>query len=210
MIGRACACLALLMMGGAASAQSRHAIFVLPVATTCISSSFGQRIIPDHPQAGTFHSGVDLPAPEGTEVRAVAFGKVLWVQHNDIGGLEVLIEHDGFVGVYSHLGRVMRSLEGTMIAAGEVLGAVGHTGLTFGPHLHFGVLVGDRAVDPAGLLGLPACNGVTTAQRLRLPLAELLLARGKWPLAGRSFLLKEPAIASAARAAWRTASFQQR
>jgi hypothetical protein len=63
-----------------ANAQSRSSsatatprAIVLP-AGSCISSGFGPRILADRPQAGTFHNGVDLPAPEGTPVRAVAAG----------------------------------------------------------------------------------------------------------------------------------------
>jgi murein DD-endopeptidase MepM/ murein hydrolase activator NlpD len=85
-----------------AVAQLRHGAIVLPVSS-CISSPFGPRILPNFPQAGTFHNGVDLPAPEGTPVRAVASGKLLRINHGGPGGLEVLIQHDGFVTVYSHL-----------------------------------------------------------------------------------------------------------
>ena len=69
---------------------------VLP-AGSCISSGFGPRIMPDRPQAGTFHNGVDLPAPKGTPVRAVATGKLLRIEHVGPGGLEVLVQHDGYV-----------------------------------------------------------------------------------------------------------------
>ena len=55
------------------SAATTARATVLP-AGSCISSGFGPRIMPDRPQAGTFHNGVDMPAPEGTPVRAVAAG----------------------------------------------------------------------------------------------------------------------------------------
>src|SRR5512135_304228 len=70
---------------------------VVPPAGTCISSAFGPRILPNHPQAGTYHNGVDLPVPEGTPIRAVASGKLLRIQHSGPGGLEMLIQHDGYV-----------------------------------------------------------------------------------------------------------------
>jgi murein DD-endopeptidase MepM/ murein hydrolase activator NlpD len=140
-----------------------HAV-VLP-AGSCISSPFGPRILPDHPQAGTFHNGVDLPAPEGTPVRAVAAGKLLRVENGGPGGLEVLIQHDGYVSVYSHLASVAPSLGKGAIAAGDDVGVVGHTGVSFGPHLFFALLENGQAVDPQPFLDLPMCHGATKRQR---------------------------------------------
>jgi len=104
-----------------------------PVGSACISSPFGPRVLQNRPQAGSYHYGVDLPAPLGAPVLAAAPGKVMRIQHKGPGGLEVLVQHDGFVGVYSHLGMVAPALaEGkTILAAGEKLGAVGLTGVTF-------------------------------------------------------------------------------
>jgi Peptidase family M23 len=132
--------------------------------------------LPEHPQAGTYHNGVDLPAPEGTPVRAVASGKLLRIEHGGPGGLEVLIQHDGYVSVYSHLASVSPSLEKGTILAGDEVGVVGHTGVSFGPHLFFALLEDGRAVDPRSFLGLPFCNG--TAMHKRTP-TEILDASGK-------------------------------
>lgn len=157
-----------------ASAITDHAV-VLP-AGSCISSGFGPRFLPEHPQAGTFHNGVDLPAPEGTPVRAVASGKLLRIEHGGPGGLEVLIQHDGYVSVYSHLASVAPSLEKGPILAGDEVGVVGHTGVTFGPHLFFALLENGRAVDPRPFLGVPLCDGSTTHHRTP---AGILDASGK-------------------------------
>jgi hypothetical protein len=151
---------------------------VVSPAGSCISSPFGPRILPDHPQAGTFHNGVDLPAPEGTPVRAVASGKLLRIETGGPGGLEVLIQHDGYVSVYSHLASVAPSLGKGMIAAGDDIGVVGHTGVSFGPHLFFALLENGRAVDPGPFLDLPMCNGTTKRQRTP---AEILAAGEKLP-----------------------------
>ena len=70
------------LASASANAQSRfstasttaHAI-VLPVSS-CISSPFGPRLLPNHPQVGTYHNGVDLPAPEGTPVRDVEWRRI--------------------------------------------------------------------------------------------------------------------------------------
>jgi murein DD-endopeptidase MepM/ murein hydrolase activator NlpD len=77
--------LATALCSAPAAAQLRHGAIVLPVGS-CISSPFGPRVLSNHPQAGTYHNGVDLPAPEGTPVRAVASGKLLRIQHSGPGG----------------------------------------------------------------------------------------------------------------------------
>lgn len=133
----------------------------MPVAPACVSSPFGPRILPNHPVAGTFHDGIDLPASVGTRVRAVAAGTMIRVQRRGLGGLEMLVQHPGFVAVYSHLGEIAPPIleGGRTVTAGEWLGTVGMTGLTFGPHLYFGMLVNDRPVDPAPFLRISACAG---------------------------------------------------
>jgi murein DD-endopeptidase MepM/ murein hydrolase activator NlpD len=169
-----------------AAAQLRHGVIVLPVGS-CISSPFGPRVLSNHPQAGTYHNGVDLPAPEGTPVRAVASGRLLRIQHSGPGGLEVLIQHNGFVAVYSHLAMVAPELGKSVVTAGEIVGVVGRTGVSFGAHLFFAVLQAGRAVDPAPLLGAPFCNGVAHQQTP----AEILAAGGKLPPTRHYYLLSD-------------------
>ena len=132
-----------------------------PVTPACISSPFGSRILPDCPLAGTFHNGVDLPAPAGAPVRAIAPGEVIRVQRRGPGGLTILVQHPGFIGVYGHLGTVAPPIaEGQRIVhGGEKLGVVGHSGLTYGMHLFFAMIVGHQAIDPAPYLRLSPCSG---------------------------------------------------
>jgi murein DD-endopeptidase MepM/ murein hydrolase activator NlpD len=170
----------------AVAGQPPHGAIVLPVSS-CISSPFGPRVLPNYPQAGTYHNGVDLPAPEGTPVRAVASGKLLRISEGGPGGLEVLIQHDGFVSVYSHLAMASPTLGKGMITAGEEVGIVGHTGVSIGAHLFFGLLQAGRAVDPAPFLGAPLCNGVA---RQQTP-AQILAAGGKLPPTRRYYLLSD-------------------
>src|SRR5450432_1309795 len=87
----------------ATSRRSENTPLIPPVASACVSSPFGPRTLPNRPLAGTFHNGIDLPAPIGSPVAAVAPGTVIRVQRHGVGGLEILIQHEGFVGVYSHL-----------------------------------------------------------------------------------------------------------
>jgi murein DD-endopeptidase MepM/ murein hydrolase activator NlpD len=132
-----------------------------PVGSACISSPFGPRVLPNHPLAGTYHYGVDMPAAAGAPIHAVAPGTVIRVQRKGPGGLEVLVQHDGFVGIYSHLGMVTPAIaEGQrVLSAGEKLGVVGHSGVTYGMHVYFEMLLAGRPVDPAPFLGVPLCNG---------------------------------------------------
>ena len=151
-----------------------------PVAPACVSSPFGPRILPNRPLAGVFHNGIDLPAQIGSPVLAVAPGTVIRVQRHGIGGLEVLIQHDGFVAVYSHLGLVAPALAGgsRYIYGGERIATVGRTGLTYGPHLYFGMIVNGRSVDPAPYLNLAPCGSIApNAQDARIRPTRLFSQR---------------------------------
>jgi len=132
-----------------------------PVHPACISSSFGPRVLPNEPQAGSYHYGVDLPAATGTGVYATAPGTVIRAQQDGPGGLELLVQHDGFVGVYSHFEMIIPDIAvpGRRVAAGEQLGFVGRTGVSTGPHLYFEMILGGRPVDPAPYLRVALCDG---------------------------------------------------
>lgn len=158
--------------------SSQHQAELLsPVPSACISSPFGPRVLPNRPMAGTFHNGVDMPAPAGEAVRATAPGTVMRIQRKGPGGLEVLVQHDGFVGIYSHLGMVTPALaEGkTVLAAGDKIGVVGHSGLTYGMHVYFEILRAGRPVDPAPYLGVPLCHGTIRSR------GDMLASDGKIP-----------------------------
>jgi murein DD-endopeptidase MepM/ murein hydrolase activator NlpD len=171
---RQCIGLAIAIMAvrshGAAAGSLLATNLVPPVSAACISSPFGPRVLPNVPEAGTYHYGVDLPAPVGSAVVAAAPGSVIRVQRKGPGGLEMLVQHDGFVGIYSHFGMIAPAFaEGKRaVAAGEKLGVVGRTGVSLGAHLYFEMLLDGRPVDPTPYLGLPRCGGgatTTTARR---------------------------------------------
>jgi murein DD-endopeptidase MepM/ murein hydrolase activator NlpD len=135
-------------------------MLVPPVSPACISSPFGPRVLANHPQAGTYHHGVDLPAPPGASIVATAPGRVIRIQRKGPGGLEILVQHDGFVAIYSHLGMAAPSFaQGKRsVAAGEKLGVVGRTGVTVGTHVYFEMLIAGKPIDPAPYLRLPICG----------------------------------------------------
>lgn len=132
-----------------------------PVAAACISSPFGwrRRIGPLAPEG--FHNGVDLPAPAGAKVRAALPGTVQHIRRFGVGGVTVHMSHPGgLVTLYAHMGTIAPLIgEGKRpVAAGETLGAVARTGVTYGTHLFFAVLRDGQAVDPEPLLGVPRCR----------------------------------------------------
>jgi murein DD-endopeptidase MepM/ murein hydrolase activator NlpD len=130
-----------------------------PVTPACISSPFGWRHAVGPLTPAGMHNGVDLPAPPGGFVHAVAPGHIVKIERMGIGGLQIIIAHDGFSTLYAHLGTVMpRIAEGERtVAQGEAIARVGHTGVSYGPHLFFEVLVDGKPVDPTLMLPMPHC-----------------------------------------------------
>ena len=166
------AVIAAIAWSGNAAAELRPGSMLLPpVAGACISSPFGPRVLANEPQAGSYHYGVDLPAPLGAPVLATAPGTVIRIQNKGPGGLEMLVQHDGFLGIYSHFGSVALALaEGKRtVAAGEELGVVGTTGITSGAHLYFQMDLDGKPVDPAPYLGMRRCEGEVRQAASKVP-----------------------------------------
>ena len=124
-----------------------------PVAVTAIGSGFGLR---EHPVLGgpRPHRGVDLPAPSGTPVRAAADGTIRFHGRNGSYGRFIRLDHGfGLETAYGHLRGYARDLHrGTRVRRGEVIGYVGSSGRSSGPHLHYEVRRNGRAVDPLPFL----------------------------------------------------------
>jgi murein DD-endopeptidase MepM/ murein hydrolase activator NlpD len=102
-----------------------------------------------------YHTGVDVAAPIGSPVRACADGVVVEAEttgHNGGYGSYVKVDHGGgVISIYGHLSTVRVDV-GQVVSVGEVIGAVGMTGNTTGPHLHWEVRRGGSIVDPLGFL----------------------------------------------------------
>jgi murein DD-endopeptidase MepM/ murein hydrolase activator NlpD len=97
---------------------------------------------------GEMHKGVDISAPQGTAVRASADGIIVHASWNSGYGRCIIIDHgNNYQTLYGHLSR-MDVMEGQEIRQGEVIGAVGTTGHSTGPHLHYEVHVGATPVNP--------------------------------------------------------------
>ena len=122
-----------------------------PCAYRCVSSPFGNR---DAPTAGasTNHQGIDLSAPEGTPIYASRTGVVTAATFSKSAGYYVSINHgDGFSSIYMHMTRYVVS-KGQAVSAGQVIGYVGSTGVSTGPHLHFGISYNGTYVNPANYI----------------------------------------------------------
>jgi murein DD-endopeptidase MepM/ murein hydrolase activator NlpD len=116
-----------------------------------ITAGFGQRMDPFSGE-GAFHSGVDISVPFGTRVEATADGIVLEAGPESGYGNQVLIDHGyGLTTKYGHLSKIF-VVVGQELKRGQVVGAVGMTGKTTGPHLHYEVHVHDTPVNPAKYL----------------------------------------------------------
>lgn len=104
-------------------------------------------------RAGKPHDGIDIAAPEGTEVVAAADGTVIYVGEQPAFGTVVILRHEGgLVTLYAHNSAVLVQ-DGARVARGQPIAKVGQTGRTTGPHLHFEVRQGTRPRNP--LLFLP-------------------------------------------------------
>lgn len=116
-----------------------------------ISSGYGMRY---HPilRRTKMHTGIDFAAPTGTSIRSAADGEVLQVVYNGAYGRRVVVDHGNVGGsylvtTYNHLSR-FAVRPGQRLTRGQILGYVGSTGFSTGPHLHFEVLSNGRFVDP--------------------------------------------------------------
>ncbi|GAB4260518.1 MAG: M23 family metallopeptidase [Deferrisomatales bacterium] len=124
--------------------------FALPVEGP-ISSPFGVRRVYNGKRRG-YHSGLDLAVPRGTAVRSPSEGVVALVGEFFYTGHTVFVDHGlGLYTAYFHLDEV-RVAEGQAVAAGTILGAVGSTGRSTGPHLHWGVYLAGMKLDPLSLV----------------------------------------------------------
>ena len=112
----------------------------LPVAGT-VSSPYGYRINPIT-GASELHDGVDIAAPMGSPVVAPIAGTVTFAGWNGGYGNQVTLSHGGFTTFYAHMSSILASV-GQLLQAGQVLGLVGSTGMSTGPHLHWGSSAGD-------------------------------------------------------------------
>ena len=131
-----------------------------PINGARLSSSYGMR---KHPILGynKMHRGTDFAAPTGTPIMASGAGKITRARWCGGGGNCVKIKHNStYETVYAHMKSFARGIkEGKRVKQGQVIGYVGSTGLSTGPHLHYEVIVNGKKVN---------------SQRLKLPSGKIL------------------------------------
>ncbi|MCL2008152.1 MAG: peptidoglycan DD-metalloendopeptidase family protein [Treponema sp.] len=131
-------------------ARELEYLFIWPVIGR-VSSPFGNR---RSPLTGRqqFHTGIDIVAPMGSPVWAAMSGRVSIVSRDNIyGNYIMIIHHSGLRTLYAHLSATGVSA-GAYVATGQQIGNVGSTGLSTGPHLHFGVFRNGMLINPRELL----------------------------------------------------------
>ena len=136
--------------GGASSGG-----FAFPLAySTGVTCAYGPRV---HPINGnkSFHYGVDLAAGMNTEIYATKSGTVTGATYGEANGYYVTINHgDGYSSIYAHMTNYVVSA-GDSVKQGQLIGYVGTTGWSTGPHLHFEILYNGSNVNPMNYISLP-------------------------------------------------------
>ena len=131
-----------------------------PINGARLSSSFGMR---KHPILGynKMHKGTDFAAPSGTPIMASGAGKITRARWCGGGGNCVKIKHNStYETIYAHMKSFARGIkEGKRVRQGQIIGYVGSTGLSTGPHLHYEVIVNGKKVN---------------SQKLKLPSGKIL------------------------------------
>ena len=132
--------------------------FIPPVDSIRRTSQFGVRRIYRYANGKSdvsIHAGVDYGVPTGTPVSACAPGRVVLARRRIVTGNSVIIEHlPGVYSLYYHLNTI-EAAEGSLVAAGNLLGYSGATGLATGPHLHWEIRVSGENADPDAFIGRP-------------------------------------------------------
>ena len=124
---------------------------VAPANVAAVTSSYGYRRDP-FTGAGAMHSGLDFKGPTGSPIYAAAKGRVSFVGRKSGYGKVVEIEHgNGLMTRYAHMS-AFKARVGQAVEPGDTIGAIGSTGRSTGPHLHFEVRVNGRAVNPRPFL----------------------------------------------------------
>ena len=134
--------------------SAKKALMRTPIDGARLSSGFGKR---RHPILGytKMHRGIDFAAPVGTPIYAAGNGKITYAGRNGAYGKFVVIRHSAlFSTAYAHMKRI-RTLKGSEVKQGQVIGYVGTSGRSTGPHLHYEIRKNGRRVNPL-IIKLPS------------------------------------------------------
>lgn len=160
--------------GTAAQAEAMR----MPVSGR-VTSRFGMRF---HPilHSSRFHRGIDLKAIAGTPIKASADGRVVFAGWSGGYGRQVRIGHgDGLATSYSHMSRIAAA-PGAFVRRGEVIGFVGSSGLSTGPHLHYEVFRNGRPVNPSAVRAIGGEDALDKQERTALNARLRALLTAGW------------------------------
>ena len=142
-------------------------LFQIPVTFARISSHFTNKRF--HPVLKRYraHLGTDFAAPTGRNIYAAGDGRIEFIGTQGGYGKTVIINHqNGYKTLYAHQNGFSKDIrQGQMIKKGEHIGYVGSTGLSSGPHLHFGMYRNGSAVDPLSILKKPQTDGLEAKEK---------------------------------------------
>ncbi len=164
----------------------RRLLMRTPIDGARLSSSYGMR---KHPIKGytRMHEGVDFAAPPGTPIYASGNGVIERIGYNGGYGKYIQIDHGhGFMTAYGHMRGFKKGLDrGDRVSQGDVIGYVGNTGQSTGPHLHYEIQKNGEPVNPRGL-DLPTGRTLTGAEldRFKQAMADIDRLRQKIPDTG--------------------------
>ncbi len=138
--------------------------FAAPVAG-CVTSPFGVKRLHNGKPTGEFHGGVDQRASAGSPIRAVAAGVVALAQPFTVLGGTVGIDHgQGLETMYLHMSE-LAAQRGARVSRGDIIGYVGSTGRSNGPHLHWVIYVNAVPVNPSQWVKLQPCSAAKNRAR---------------------------------------------
>lgn len=168
----------------------RKALLRTPIDGARISSGFGMR---KHPILGysRMHKGMDFAAPSGTPIYAAGNGTIAKIGRNGGYGNYIRITHaNGYSTAYAHLSKFAKGLkQGSRVHQGDVIGYVGTTGRSTGPHLHYEVLVKNEQVNPKSIK-LPTGQTLTGKEYERFLVRKAEIDALRKDLADPVFLVK--------------------
>lgn len=129
--------------------KKKKITFLKPTSGT-ITSRFGARdqVFND---VESYHTGIDIANKEGTKINSSTDGKVIKVSENQYNGKFVEIEIDSVILKYLHMSKV-EVIEGSIVRSGDLVGLMGTTGVSTGPHLHFEIVINNVKIDPEKLI----------------------------------------------------------
>ena len=127
-------------------------MFIYPLSSGWrLTSKFGPRSDPITGVASR-HTGIDMAAPKGTPIKASMSGTISYAGYSSVFGNFVIITHiDGYQTLYGHMSQILAK-KGSYVNQGSVIGLVGSTGYSTGPHLHFTVYKNGNLIDPMSIL----------------------------------------------------------